>query len=69
MCMIQLNLIYRLGSGVKVDPPVGNGFFWGSIHPMTEIMGFLEPRIVKRLAPNSARWGVASMKQEAYLRR
>ena len=25
----------------------GNGFFVGSIHPMTEAMGFLEPRIIK----------------------
>jgi hypothetical protein len=35
--------MYRWGSRVKVDPPVGNGFFLGSIHPMTEVMGFLEP--------------------------
>ena len=34
--------MYRWGSRVKVDPPVGNGFFWGSIHPMTEVMGFIE---------------------------
>ena len=31
---------------MKVDSPVGNGFFAGSIHAMTEVMGFLEPRIV-----------------------
>lgn len=33
---------------MKVDPPAGKRILGGSIHLMTKVMGFPEPRIVSR---------------------
>jgi hypothetical protein len=39
--------MYGWWGEVKVDPSIGGRVLLGLLHPMTKVMGFLEPRIVR----------------------